>query len=128
MPYQPAHFCNLARQFTQSAIIGLAHIRETRPQFIQVRPDQGVEPGHPDEIQVVRYQHDIAWHKIRVNRSGRVGYDQNFNPQALHYTYRQCHLGHIVTFVKMNSPLHHQQILSVQATDHQTSGMPLNGG
>ena len=81
--------------------------------------EAGVFTRH--HVEMIGDEHQVAGHKVRVDRAGRIRHHQELDPQALHDAHRQVDLCHAITFVKMDAPLHHQYRLTFKHPHHQTA-------
>ncbi len=113
----------MARQGPQLSIIGRGHIGETRPDCLVVWPTQGIVTSHAGEIQVVADEHQVAGLVVGVQPAGGIGDDDRADAQRRHHADRQRDPVHRIALVEVGSSLQHEDGLSFQRADDQTTGM-----
>lgn len=69
---------------------------------------------------------DVRKVKVRV-RPGRVGDDQQFDPQRLHDAHGERHFLHRVAFVEMEAAFHHDNWQTDEGSADELTGMGLHG-
>ena len=120
MLYLNAFFLSNLVSFTnQFLIICFAHIREAWP----IRNILATKRMFGEVVDMIGDNHQVADFKSFVCTTAGVGYKQCFDAQLTHYTYRESHFLHGITFIIMETPLHCHDVFVAQLAENQFTAM-----
>lgn len=80
---------------------------------------------YTDQIDSLSFDdhHQVTDFKSFVCTTAGVGYKQCFDTQLTHYTYRESHFLHGITFIIMKTPLHCHDVFVAQLAENQFTAM-----
>ena len=105
-------------------IVRMAHIREPRSEFVDVRSNQGIESRH---IDMIGYHHQVARPEFGVDTPSRICDDELTNSKTPEHSGRIYNLGGRISFVQVDSPLQCSNRDAFNRSDYQTPGMAKDG-
>ena len=120
MLYLNAFFLSNLVSFTnQFLIICFAHIREAWT----IRNILATKRMFGEVVDMIGDNHQVADFKSFVCTTAGVGNKQRFDAQLTHYTYRESHFLHGITFIIMETPLHCHDVFVAQLAENQFTAM-----
>ena len=108
----------LDRHRAQRRIVRVAHVGETRPERVLVRPRQRALPG---EVQVIVDEHQIAWRERCIRAARRVRDDHDARTHRDHQSRAEHDVGRRVTLIEVHATLHRDDVDALRATDDEVA-------
>ena len=81
-------------------IVDLRQIDKPRTPAVFIRTGQGIGPN---QIDVIRYDHQVSPREIRIDCAGSIREDQDFRPKPAYDARAEGNLCHGVAFVVMHA-------------------------
>ena len=107
----------------QTELVGVAQVEEARAEPLVVRADQRVA----EQVDVVGDDHDLAGLVVHVDGAGRVGEDEDLDPETSQHAHGKDDLVEPIALVVVHTARHDGHRHRAAVAEHELAAMPGRG-